>query len=43
MPVVKMVYEKHFGCKTGDQHKHWDPHNCCTICAADMRVWLDGK
>jgi hypothetical protein len=43
MPVIKKAYKLYFGCKLGDQDKNCAPHICCSMCAVDVRAWLNGK
>lgn len=42
-PSVKLAYNKHFGCRVGNQNKTWAPHIICVSCYVTLLEWAKGK
>ena len=41
-PLIKKCYQLYFGCKVGDQDKHWAPHFICITCVRRITGWSKG-
>lgn len=40
---VKKAYFLYYGCKVGDQDKHWAPHSSCVSCNVTLIQWMKGN